>query len=548
LIKIVRLLSKPTVVEWGFVVLLAGACGLLSLLQYRWTGEISRAETDRLRGELAPAAAALGREFDDALTTDCSALVPAEDSVRQTNRNAVHLQLFRRFHAQCPQSVFHRIGVVVPSQAGFDLFEQNQTTGELAPAAWPAEWDKLRRHFDDGGPYRDNSGLLIEFPVFGPSQSENQRESEWVILELDTNCLQRVWIPQLIQRHLSAGSQQVCQVIIKTLGVPPITIFSTANQIAEASKPISVPFNPEVHDLERHFERPSEFQWTLELYLKPGALEKLVAAERVKNLGIAVFLNGLIFATGLLLVRHIRHSRRLAEQQMHFVAGISHELRTPLTVIRGAAHNLQRGVVCENGEIEKYAGLITEHVAQLSEMIEQVLALAGAQKNKVAALRRPVALVDVLRNAVAATAHDTQAAQCHVHLELPPSLPIIMGDRSALRRVFQNLIANAAKHGGDGKWIGLTAVSYEDSHPQFVEVQVADRGPGVPHRERAEIFKPFVRGALARSLQKRGSGLGLSLAKEIITAHGGEIAVRGAAGGGAIFVVRLPAAKNGESR
>lgn len=228
---------------------------------------------------------------------------------------------------------------------------------------------------------------------------------------------------------------------------------------------------------------------------------------------------------------------------MNFVANVSHELRTPLTVIRGAAHNMQRGVVSERSQIEKYSSLIIEHCEQLSEMVEQVLALAGVQKKTSPALREPVALAEVLHDAVAATAHDTQAAQCEVQLELPPSLPMVLGDASALRRVFQNLITNAAKHGGSGKWIGVTAVGDEDSRPPVAEIQVADRGAGIPPDEQADIFKPFFRGALTRALQIRGSGLGLSLVKEIVEAHGGKISVRSLNGQGATFIVRLPVAE-----
>ena len=75
----------------------------------------------------------------------------------------------------------------------------------------------------------------------------------------------------------------------------------------------------------------------------------------------------------------------------------------------------------------------------------------------------------------------------------------------------------------------------------MLEVRVADRGPGIPENEQAEIFKPFVRGAAAQEKQIRGSGLGLSLVKEIVEAHGGAVLVRSQPGQGATFTVRLPA-------
>jgi signal transduction histidine kinase len=173
-------------------------------------------------------------------------------------------------------------------------------------------------------------------------------------------------------------------------------------------------------------------------------------------------------------------------------------------------------------------------------MVEQVLELAGAKKSQSAALRQPVALAEVLNDAINATADDIRTAGCEVQVELPPSLPSITGDASALRRVFQNLIANAAKHATQGRWLGITAVADEDSKAPTVEIQISDRGPGIPENELAHIFKPFFRGATAQAQQIRGSGLGLSLVKEIVEAHGGNISVASHNGQGATFIIRLP--------
>ena len=173
-------------------------------------------------------------------------------------------------------------------------------------------------------------------------------------------------------------------------------------------------------------------------------------------------------------------------------------------------------------------------------MIEQLLELAGARKNQAPLTRKPVQLGEVLQDAIAATKRDTEIAGCAVELSIPTPLPEVSGDAAALRRVFQNLLTNAARHGGTGGWIGVTATAVNGAEP-ILEVRVADRGPGIPEKEQAEIFKPFVRGATAQEKQIRGSGLGLSLVKEIVEAHGGAVLVRNQPGQGATFTVRLPA-------
>ena len=121
-----------------------------------------------------------------------------------------------------------------------------------------------------------------------------------------------------------------------------------------------------------------------------------------------------------------------------------------------------------------------------------------------------------------------------------PALPPVTGDTAALRRVFQNLITNAAKHGSEGRWIGVTAALLNGTAPPVVEVRVADRGPGIPASEQAEVFEPFSRGAAAQAQQIRGSGLGLSVVRDIVEAHGGTVSVESDPGQGATLVVRLP--------
>jgi len=145
-----------------------------------------------------------------------------------------------------------------------------------------------------------------------------------------------------------------------------------------------------------------------------------------------------------------------------------------------------------------------------------------------------------LQDAIAATKRDAEIAGCVVELSIPASLPEVSGDAAALRRVFQNLLTNAARHGGTDGWIGITAAAVNGAEP-MLEVRVADRGPGILENEQGEIFKPFVRGSAAQEKQIRGSGLGLSLVKEIVEAHGGAVLVRSQPGQGATFTVRLPA-------
>ncbi|MBI3882591.1 MAG: HAMP domain-containing histidine kinase [Verrucomicrobia bacterium] len=425
----------------------------------------------------------------------------------------------------------------------------DQTAARFVRTNWPAEWAVMQEGLiekSQGGPppSSDTRGVLLEFPVFGGSGRGGPGGEHWLILELDLAYARDRWLPELIARHLNPAGSVVNEARISLEGRSPGVLHATTGA---AEKPregiISVRFN-RLGKTARRSDMPGQTSgaWLLEAWQRPGALEAVVAAARRRNFGVAVCINLLMLATGVALMHHTRRSRRLAEQQMNFVANVSHEFRTPLTVIRGAAHNLKRGVVQEPEQVGQYSCLIAQHAERLGELVEQVLEFAGAKKNQASAPRQPVALAEVLKEAIAATEHEAQAARCRVELKVLPSLPTVSGDAPALRRVFQNLITNAAKHGGDGGWIGITAASANGSGPAMVEVQVADYGPGIPESEQAEIFKPFFRGARAQEKQTRGSGLGLSLVREIVEAHGGAISVRSTDNCGTTFTIRLPAA------
>ncbi len=559
---------KQSYVEWGFFGLLAVFCAVLSVLQFYWTGEISRAEAEHLRTVINEQAQLFCLAFDSTLTKSCTALVPRDEDLNYSNREAIHVQHFEKWKAGNPRPIFSRIAVMVSSPGAAWLFDQDLTAGKLVPSTLPPGSNPSIQNFSrppgngpqpferNGPPSFDNFHGLM-FPIFvglpgnnrspfdgGPLRGGGRPfETELMVFELDTNYLRNAWLPELSQSYLNPPGQSFNNIDVKTVSWPSVVIYSSSPESEKNHEtPITVLFNRQGREPTARQGQGGEFSWILEVRPHPGAIEAIVASAHRRNLSVAILMNVLIFAAGLALVHHTRRSRQLAEAQMNFVATVSHELRTPLTVIRGAGHNLLRGVAHEPGQIEQYSKLIIQHTEQLAEMVEQILGLAGVKKNPAMPTHEPVAITEILRDAVAATAQDAKTANCEVQLELPSGLPAINGDASALRRVFQNLITNAAKHGGQGGWIGISATKVGDGRTPLIEIKVSDRGSGIPKAELPEVFKPFFRGAAARAKQIRGSGLGLSLVKEIVEAHGGSVSAGNSQGGGAVFVVRLPVA------
>jgi signal transduction histidine kinase len=284
--------------------------------------------------------------------------------------------------------------------------------------------------------------------------------------------------------------------------------------------------------------------WTLRLQHAAGSLDEAVSRARLRNLWLSFTILGVLAVGMLLVVRNARRSEQLAARQMDFVATVSHELRTPLAVIRSAAQNLSAGVIADPAQARRYGELIDNEGRRLTDMVEQVMDYAGLEGQRRVRSPRPVDVLSVVEDAAASCRPVCEAAGCELEVDLgdpDEDLPAVMGDEAALGRVVANLITNAAKHGADGRWVGVKVSSCEVKNGREVQVSVSDRGRGIEAAELSRIFEPFRRGRHAVEQQVHGNGLGLSLVKRIVEAHGGRVAVTSTPGEGATFVVYLPA-------
>ncbi len=215
-------------------------------------------------------------------------------------------------------------------------------------------------------------------------------------------------------------------------------------------------------------------------------------------------------------------------RQRRFVADASHELRSPVAGLRQVAEISQAHPgALPDGEL---AGTVLEESTRLQRLVEQLLLLTRADAGGVDGARSDVDLDDLAlwearRIARGGLAVDTTGI----------GGGRVRGDESALAQVVRNLVDNAARHARDTVAVGVRTAG------DTVELTVDDDGPGVPAGERERVFERFVRLDEARARDAGGSGLGLAIVREIVTAHGGSVAVTTAPGGGARFTVRLPA-------
>jgi signal transduction histidine kinase len=536
-------------IEWALLGVIAVVCAVLSFLQYSWTGELSRAEPALLRAGLNEQVSRLVRAFNDELRDSCTLLLPDAKEVRELGTAEAHKIRYEQWASSHDRSLFTRIGVAAPEQGTLGLYGIDGE-GRIAPMQWPSNWETLREEMTariKGGrpPNMPPDSATIQLPVFaGPG--DRGSEVEWMILDLNEDYVRSKVLPRLVSAYLNPGSDAVYDVSVSRADPHGPVIFSTRgdkSSVAAGADAAAGIFSSDMgaspgRGRGRFRDEAYSSRWTIAVRHRAGSLDIAVARARTRNLFASLVLVGLLGGTAWALVQYTARSRRLAEMQFRFAAGVSHDLRTPLTAIRGAAFNLVEGLVKEPAAIGRYAKLILRNAEELTSMIENVLAFSASLHSDKEERHEVFAIGDLLEHAAASMAQEIEQAGCRIELTVAPELPAVAGDAVALELVFRNLIGNAVRHAAGGKWIGVSAARFADG----VEIRVSDRGPGIPETERGRIFEPFYRGEQTRAQRVQGTGLGLSLVKTTVERQKGTVEVHNSPGGGAQFTLRLPAA------
>ena len=222
------------------------------------------------------------------------------------------------------------------------------------------------------------------------------------------------------------------------------------------------------------------------------------------------------------------------------LANVSHELRTPLVSIKGYNDLLLRGTLGPiNARQRRGLEIAAANTQRLVELIETLLDLARREEGRLELSMSRFDLREAVSSAAAAVGERLASRNLPLRLDLGDEPLPVMGDRARLEQVFRALIGNAEKF---TEQPGGSIDVYADRRGNFVEVSVADRGIGIPVDARARIFERFYQVDASSTRRFGGAGLGLALAKELVTLHDGDIAVDSAEGRGSTFTVRLPAA------
>jgi two-component system phosphate regulon sensor histidine kinase PhoR len=281
---------------------------------------------------------------------------------------------------------------------------------------------------------------------------------------------------------------------------------------------------------------PSFGRLVMRVSLRPDFAGMLIVGglpgSRVPAL-VALFL----IAAGLLTVAlfQLRRQQQLARLRTEFVSGVSHELRTPLAQIRWFAELLHLGKLRTEEERERSAGIIDQEARRLTYLVENVLNFSRSEKGTNRISPSPADLDHEIQDVIELFAPLARARKMTLATALDAH-EVVTVDRDALRQILLNLLDNAAKYGPPGQTITVGSEIVGD----VARIWVEDQGPGIPHEDRRRVWEPYVR--LNRSAESAtgGSGIGLSVVRELVALHGGRTRAEGAPGGGARVVIELP--------
>jgi len=225
-----------------------------------------------------------------------------------------------------------------------------------------------------------------------------------------------------------------------------------------------------------------------------------------------------------------------AEQlRRNMVADVAHELRTPLSNIRGYLEAIRDGVIEPDAAAMRS---LNEEASLLSRLVNELQELSLAEAGELKLVYQAEDITKLVNQAVLPWQRQVAAKEISLSLNLPDGLPLVSIDWQRANEVLHNLLENAVAHTPKGGAIKVAA----DAKGKWIEVSVSDTGEGIPAEDLPHIFERFYRVDKSRARATGGSGLGLTIARRLVEAHGGTITVESKLGKGSRFSFTLPVA------
>jgi signal transduction histidine kinase len=280
--------------------------------------------------------------------------------------------------------------------------------------------------------------------------------------------------------------------------------------------------------------------WRLQIWPRdPNALAADLARRQDLYFVMLSLLVAMLAFGAYLTTRVVRREMEIARLKSDFVSTVSHEFRSPLTAIRQLCEMLTRGRVPGEERRQEYYQLIGREGDRLARLVENVLDFSRVEAGRKQYRFEPLD-AGLWLSAVVSDFQSQLGNSVTIEARIPDSLPRVLADHEALASAVTNLLDNAVKYSPDSDRVWIEAENGGGS----LTIRVRDRGVGIAEADRQHIFEKFYRGGELAE-QVKGAGLGLSLVKHIVQAHGGRVEFLSSPGQGTTFSIHLKAAANG---
>jgi signal transduction histidine kinase len=280
-------------------------------------------------------------------------------------------------------------------------------------------------------------------------------------------------------------------------------------------------------------------KFQVDVTLRPEIAGKLVIGGLPRSrLPLLVAL--LLLTAGLIVIAlfQLRRESDLAALRTQFVSGVSHELRTPLAQIRMFAETLVLGRVRSDEERVRSMAIIDQEARRLTNLVENLLHFSRAERQSLRVAPVPTLVGPLIRGVLESFAPLAGTRRVHIATSLREGA-VALADEGALRQMLLNLLDNAVKYGPEGQ---VVTVGMDPPNGDRLRIWVQDQGPGIPTPERERIWQQFWRLERDRGSAVAGTGIGLSVVRQLAALHRGRVWVETAPAGGARFVIELPTA------
>ena len=389
-----------------------------------------------------------------------------------------------------------------------------------------AEKDEDPVGFSGGWSLQDNQHIYWNIAYFVPPGVPKDRATLGVVA-FDEDYLRKNLLPSMMKSVLSSKS------IVPTEDANPVMMIRPSKDA-----------NPWVTSGEWDGAKP-EAERNLE-YVFPGlTLAIKYQGMTVADIGtrflrynyIVLAALSLLMVAGIFLTyRNVSREMNLARQKSDFVANVSHELRTPLALIRLYAETLELGRLTAKEKYQEYFRIIREESERLTALINNILDFSRIDAGRKEYEFQETNLGELVHSTLDSYRFQIQQNGFGFEEHISPDIPSVKVDREAIARSLLNLINNALKYSKDDKYIAVKLYRTNGS----VKLEVQDRGIGIPANEQEKIFEKFYRCGDPLVHNVKGSGLGLSLVRHIVRAHGGDVLVESAPDKGSKFTIALP--------